>query len=164
MICEKCGSPLMPGDMFCGECGNMISFSEDAGATYERICMTCGSPIEPGDMFCGECGAPYMEPEPIAPAVEEGEPRFCSECGRRLDPGEDVCHICALLNEYIDTEVPEELPSTPIPPLSPEISYEPEMMDSSGLKSTMKEPKPHKENEMELKRAASKFFKKPGEI
>ena len=163
MICEKCGAPVAPGDMFCGECGNMISLSDGGKAASARICKTCGSPLEPGDLFCGECGAPYVDSKPMVPAVEEEVPRYCSECGRRLDPGEEICHICEMLNSYIDSDKTADMSAVSTPAIHTSVGVEPES-SFAGLKSTMKEPKEHKENEMELKRMASKFFKKPGEL
>lgn len=46
--CTSCGSPLAPGQRFCGACGAQLSTN----------CSYCGAAINPGVRFCSNCGAP----------------------------------------------------------------------------------------------------------
>lgn len=54
--CE-CGSPIHPGQNFCGVCGRSF-----ATLTQSRTCERCGTGLRPGDSFCSVCGqeAPDM--------------------------------------------------------------------------------------------------------
>jgi hypothetical protein len=45
--CPNCGSPLAPGQRFCGGCGAQISLS----------CPQCRITVNPGTRFCPNCGA-----------------------------------------------------------------------------------------------------------
>lgn len=49
--CE-CGSPIYPGQNFCGVCGRSF-----ATLTMHRTCERCGGGLRPGDSFCATCGA-----------------------------------------------------------------------------------------------------------
>ena len=48
--CE-CGSPIYPGQNFCGVCGRGF-----ATLTQNRMCERCGAGLRPGDSFCATCG------------------------------------------------------------------------------------------------------------
>jgi hypothetical protein len=45
--CPNCGSPVAPGQRFCGGCGAQISLS----------CPQCRITVNPGTRFCPNCGA-----------------------------------------------------------------------------------------------------------
>ena len=45
--CPNCGSPIAPGQRFCGGCGSQISLS----------CPNCRITVSPGTRFCPNCGA-----------------------------------------------------------------------------------------------------------
>ncbi len=45
--CPNCGSPIAPGQRFCGGCGSQISLS----------CPNCRITVSPGTRFCPSCGA-----------------------------------------------------------------------------------------------------------
>jgi predicted amidophosphoribosyltransferase len=45
--CRKCGTPMHPGDNFCGKCGNPAVLK----------CMACNNEVEEEDRFCAKCGA-----------------------------------------------------------------------------------------------------------
>ena len=47
MNCTKCGSPVQPGDKFCGRCGTAVG---------NAFCTGCGKPVTPGAAFCASCG------------------------------------------------------------------------------------------------------------
>lgn len=48
--CE-CGSPILPGQNFCGVCGRAFST-----LTQPRACARCGSGLRTSDSFCAACG------------------------------------------------------------------------------------------------------------
>lgn len=57
MKCPKCGNNNTAGGLFCGVCGNKL--------TYTSFCPNCGSPLEPGAPFCGGCGNKIsIQPQP----------------------------------------------------------------------------------------------------
>ena len=45
--CPKCGSEVIEGSKFCGNCGEKIE---------QYICKNCGEKLAPGSKFCGNCG------------------------------------------------------------------------------------------------------------
>jgi hypothetical protein len=45
--CPTCGSPVIPGQRFCGGCGSQLSLS----------CPQCRITVSPGTRFCPNCGA-----------------------------------------------------------------------------------------------------------
>jgi len=45
--CPNCGSPVIPGQRFCGGCGAQLSLS----------CPQCRITVSPGTRFCPNCGA-----------------------------------------------------------------------------------------------------------
>jgi predicted nucleic acid-binding Zn ribbon protein len=71
--CPRCGAPMEPGWVFCGECGAAIPAEPTAAAPQTRFCVNCGSPMEAGWVFCGKCGSPVLRgpsaagPGPAAP-------------------------------------------------------------------------------------------------
>jgi len=46
--CPSCNSPLQPGSVFCGNCGQRIMDSD--------TCTRCGTPFPPNVKFCPRCG------------------------------------------------------------------------------------------------------------
>ncbi|MGQ9587420.1 MAG: zinc ribbon domain-containing protein [Thermoplasmata archaeon] len=48
-MCNVCGEPLDPEDVFCAKCG--------ARVPKERICRSCGTKPRPVDAFCRKCGS-----------------------------------------------------------------------------------------------------------
>ena len=101
MNCRYCGTRLIPGAMFCGECGRSVAASaaapaaapllpspvggpEFSHATAEEStpvamasprtfshCPQCGSPMAADDIFCGECG--FVARTVLAPVATTGE-------------------------------------------------------------------------------------------
>lgn len=51
MKCQKCGTELVDGVLFCRKCGNKVDLSQ------KRFCRECGSIIEEGSTFCSSCGS-----------------------------------------------------------------------------------------------------------
>ncbi|MCJ7516026.1 MAG: zinc ribbon domain-containing protein [Dehalococcoidia bacterium] len=47
--CPNCGSPVIPGQRFCGGCGAQLSLS----------CPQCRITVSPGTRFCPNCGATF---------------------------------------------------------------------------------------------------------
>jgi hypothetical protein len=66
--CE-CGSPILPGQNFCGVCGR--SFTT---LSQTKPCERCGNGLRPGDGFCSRCGTPAPDDlaplEIVAPPIE----------------------------------------------------------------------------------------------
>ncbi|HIE16935.1 MAG TPA: zinc-ribbon domain-containing protein [Dehalococcoidia bacterium] len=56
--CPNCGSPVVPGQRFCGACGAQISLS----------CPQCRITVSPGTRFCPNCGTALAGPQPQQPA------------------------------------------------------------------------------------------------
>ena len=107
-VCPQCGSPVLPGMRFCGNCGHVMPQAPSGTA-----CPSCGSQVAPGTRFCGECGgavpAAATQPAPVPPsppaastapppppaaapsapqpAPEKEEPagRRCPKCGAVVD-------------------------------------------------------------------------------
>lgn len=46
--CPNCNAPLIPGSVFCGNCGQRVMSSD--------TCSRCGSPFPPNVKFCPKCG------------------------------------------------------------------------------------------------------------
>ena len=63
--CPSCGSPMAPGQRFCGACGAQLSAN----------CSYCGVAINPGARFCLNCGAPVGGGGPQQPPQPGGYPQ-----------------------------------------------------------------------------------------
>jgi len=96
--CPSCGAVLLPGALFCVECGRSTPVPGHAGASsaiprppqaptppaptpaasavLAPHCPQCGAPALVGDIFCGECGfvLPAGAPSDAEPAVAEPVP------------------------------------------------------------------------------------------
>ena len=55
--CEKCGSQLAEGVVFCPSCGSKVTRPPKPEETSQRFCSKCGQAIEEDATFCPECGA-----------------------------------------------------------------------------------------------------------
>ena len=121
MICERCGSFINDGDMFCGECGFAVgAFKGDSVATAR--CGICGNPIAGGELFCSECGAPVSSASAPAPTV--GEIKICPNCHAVCTNGDDFCGECG-----------QRLPSMPVSaPTMPTMDF-PSMTDFDSEKT-----------------------------
>ena len=77
--CPKCNSPLVPGSVFCINCGNRV--------TNAGTCKNCGAPLIEGADFCAKCGQRIERNASHCPdcgaEITNGS-IFCSKCGRRL--------------------------------------------------------------------------------
>ncbi len=103
--CPSCGTPVMGGMKFCGNCGREVI---QAGTS----CPSCGASVAPGIKFCGECGAKIEAAPPAAPAAaapappppgappapaapEEPDAKKCGTCGAKLEEeGAAFCGEC----------------------------------------------------------------------
>jgi DNA-directed RNA polymerase subunit RPC12/RpoP len=66
-VCPQCGSAVIAGMRFCGNCGQVMPQAPSGAA-----CPSCGSLVAPGTKFCGECGAIIQsapsQPAPVPPS------------------------------------------------------------------------------------------------
>lgn len=86
--CDGCGSELVEGAHFCGECGSPIA-AEGTG------CQACGATLLDGAKFCGECGSPITEkPSYCGCCGEQLRGAFCEECGASCREGTEYCRFC----------------------------------------------------------------------
>lgn len=86
--CEKCGSPIVSGKKFCGNCGTPAA-SQATGETSSPgtpECPKCGTTLTPGKKFCGSCGTPVVAGGTKTPT--------CPKCGSPLTPGKKFCGSC----------------------------------------------------------------------
>ena len=90
--CTRCGSPVYPGDRFCGGCGYSLA-----------VCVACGRALPPGATACAGCGtllstnAPGDPPSPPHAVASEGDPTWGPVIARLR---------AALVNEFdIDGEL-----------------------------------------------------------
>ena len=78
-LCEKCGSQLQDGQIFCVTCGTKIQPKPS-----QPFCPICGNPLQPNQMFCNMCGN-RMQPMKS----------FCPKCGMEIQPGQMFCPYCS---------------------------------------------------------------------
>ena len=149
--CPSCGSPLKPGDAFCGTCGTKVT--APASPAPASICHNCGQPVEPGSVFCMNCGtrldtkpvvmstpqpSENIEQELVAagqpvvtqPAAEpQIDPNVCPHCGFQMGENDLFCMGCGAKREPKAAPAPVEQPvviAMPAPEPEPAISPEPE--------------------------------------
>lgn len=68
-VCSKCGTPAVPGEVFCGECGQPV---QPAYSAPSQVCYRCQAAVPPGQAFCDNCGqsltaAPVPAQSPVQP-------------------------------------------------------------------------------------------------
>lgn len=101
MICTKCGLPLEPDELFCGECGHQVSDRIQQPISAAK-CRNCGAECTPEEIYCGSCGQRFTPLE-----VREPEAR-CPSCVRRVELDEKFCGACGRrLGELVDELVEE---------------------------------------------------------
>jgi hypothetical protein len=74
--CPNCGSPVIPGQRFCGGCGAQLSLS----------CPQCRITVSPGTRFCPNCGAtlgggPAQQPGWGQPGMPSQQPGWGQQPG-----------------------------------------------------------------------------------
>lgn len=90
--CKICGSPVEPGQAFCGTCG-----AEVVG-NYEVKCPACGTKNSAGSRFCANCGGMLgVLRRPV-----------CSICGSENLPGAKFCVVCGAPVTDADNPFTEE--------------------------------------------------------
>lgn len=62
--CSHCGQVFLPGDTFCGGCGQPLP---ELVAHEELVCPACDYDYQPGDAFCAHCGHALPEERPLHP-------------------------------------------------------------------------------------------------
>jgi hypothetical protein len=69
--CPNCGSPVVPGQRFCGGCGAQMSLS----------CPQCRITVSPGTRFCPNCGATLGGMAPQQPRGVPQQPGWGQQPG-----------------------------------------------------------------------------------
>ncbi len=59
--CQRCGTPLLEGQAFCGKCGALRSQAAPS-APKLRFCVNCGGLLQADSAFCPQCGAAVASP------------------------------------------------------------------------------------------------------
>ncbi|NJN95264.1 MAG: hypothetical protein HC875_14735 [Anaerolineales bacterium] len=65
--CLHCGHAFLPGDAFCGGCGQPLP---EPIAQPALACSACGYIYQAGDAFCARCGAALPDERPLQPVEE----------------------------------------------------------------------------------------------
>lgn len=107
--CSNCGSEIIPGTVFCMNCGQKVGTNnnetasrdtENERASVHVYCENCGSEIIPGTAFCMNCGQKVStnnnENAAHKPKNERAsEHVFCENCGGEIIRGKKYCPNCA---------------------------------------------------------------------
>ena len=130
--CEKCGTSLDSGDLFCPSCGSPRPSSASGRPSSARApredqtyqdplfvngvyhCPRCNAVLQAGSRRCAACGVMFMHPIPEAsrsstshgPTPNGGPPRpdpFCQNCGTPLNPNDAFCASCGAGQDRTDT-------------------------------------------------------------
>lgn len=103
MRCNRCGSEMNEGDVFCGICGNKLPSVtiEEKGSAESRpkkICPSCKIEWDNNVEFCGKCGtATVVKADTAAEnVIPEKKPavKLCSQCGNAVDENAEFCGNC----------------------------------------------------------------------
>ena len=127
--CSNCGSEIIPGTVFCMNCGQKVGTNnnetasrdtENERASVHVYCENCGSEIIPGTAFCMNCGQKVStnnnENAAHKPKNERAsEHVFCENCGGEIIRGKKYCPNCAheigkSVNE-VSEQTPEKKPT-----------------------------------------------------
>lgn len=65
--CPHCGHAFLPGDAFCGGCGQPLP---ELVAPQTLACPACGYVYQSGDAFCARCGVALPEKRRLQPVEE----------------------------------------------------------------------------------------------
>ena len=79
ILCDKCNSPIVAGQKFCGNCGKTVEPSL-------VNCINCKKEIQANQKFCPECGSSQTVERncPNCKAKVEVDVKFCPECGNKI--------------------------------------------------------------------------------
>lgn len=135
-VCSSCGQPVIPGAIFCDNCGNRLAPAaapplpveapaQAAGPSSGLVaCPVCNVNNIPGAAFCENCGnslaaaAPRLAADAAAPAVPFSEPIPPES----LPPlAQQPAASAPAFVEYVPTPLAAEAPETPpsAPPQEP---------------------------------------------
>lgn len=112
--CTRCGYDLLPGSLFCDNCGAPVTAAvhetepvreavEPTAYSNENICKVCGGEYPAGSIFCDLCGTRIetddigAEPEATVDEIIASLPvpaDVCTNCGADLIPGSSFCDMC----------------------------------------------------------------------
>lgn len=59
-VCERCGTEVADGTLFCSNCGNRVAEPVKENGQW---CTNCGTVLQPGTLFCTRCGTPVKKME-----------------------------------------------------------------------------------------------------
>jgi len=103
VICPSCGTPNIPGQAYCENCGSLLT---GVGTARAAVPGPIPPPSAPGAPF-GAPGAPF-------PTVVAGGAN-CPQCGASLEPGSAFCDMCGA---PVGNLQPAPFPS-PVSPAAP---------------------------------------------
>jgi predicted amidophosphoribosyltransferase len=143
--CSSCGSPLSPGEKYCGICGSLAGENPPwippapgiPVPARVSICASCGSSVAETGRFCGVCGASINSnapPPPVSTSLKFNAPpaqqssqshgsRLCRSCGTLIRAGDKFCSNCLakVVDDPVGASEPYQVPAPLIssPPLMP---------------------------------------------
>jgi len=91
--CEKCGTELVKGALFCSSCGFAVPNLPNEDVVE---CSNCKSIVKSEMKFCTSCGNPMAveDVEGICVGSNRIEERMCSNCGTVVADDVDFCIEC----------------------------------------------------------------------
>lgn len=105
--CTQCGASLIPGMLFCTQCGTRIEEvapapipeeapqpNQEASVHQEPVCTNCGAVLPPDLRFCIYCGMCLEPAEQLPPENHTDSVKFCTHCGAIPVPGNRFCTEC----------------------------------------------------------------------
>lgn len=108
-LCDNCGSPVTPGDAFCGVCGAFLDWSAAEAKTPAAPEPATAPPAEP---------APERDPEPASPAALASEPASPAALASEPEPPAAPASESPAAEPIAEPE-PAAEPSTPATPTTP---------------------------------------------
>lgn len=128
-VCSSCGQPIIPGAIFCDNCGNRLVPAEPPApapvpqASSLSPCPVCKFENAAGATFCENCGtslaapSPQLNAEPVPPVISVPEPIPPESPPLEAVQPEPPAPVFV---EYVPaplvTEIPPETPPVVTPP------------------------------------------------
>ena len=97
MNCQKCGSIMKDGDMFCMHCGARQVEAPPPVKEKKAVCKNCGNEFDAVYEVCPNCGT-VLETAAEPQVIEEK--KFCIQCGKQFSGSSDTCPECTSKKAY----------------------------------------------------------------